>query len=102
MRIAVATSDTVHVNEHFGRADRFLIYDLVGPTPRYIETRPVTRLSTGDPDHPFDPARLAAIVQVLADCSRVYVTAIGERPAAELAARGITPVLYEGAIATLA
>jgi hypothetical protein len=37
----------------------------------------------------------------LKDCKKVYVTKIGERPATELKALGIEPVVYQGAIADI-
>jgi hypothetical protein len=65
------------------------------------EDRPTETLSVGDPDHPFDPDKFGRIAALLKDCSKVYVTQIGEVPATKLNALGIEPVVYSGAIADI-
>ncbi|MFZ5995656.1 MAG: NifB/NifX family molybdenum-iron cluster-binding protein [Thermodesulfobacteriota bacterium] len=97
-RIAVVSTDGVSVNDHFGRAKRFLIYDL-NDKLTLVEERPVESLFVGDPDHPFDPERFGRIAAQLKDCAKVYITKIGETPAAKLREMGIEPVVYEGSIA---
>jgi predicted Fe-Mo cluster-binding NifX family protein len=98
MRIAVATMDGRNVNEHFGRAEEFRVFDLIANGPEFVERRPVTPLSVGDKNHDFDEARFQAIQEKIADCGRVYVTRIGEKPAAELRRHGVMPVLSHAAI----
>lgn len=102
MRIAVVSTNGRDVDEHFGKADRFLIYDLkeTGPVP--VEERAAEPLSTGDPDHTFDRLKLDGVIRVIGDCQRVYATRIGERPAAELGNAGIVPLVYSGPIAGIA
>lgn len=100
-RIAVVSSDGIHVDEHFGKAVRFLIYDLDEPMT-FVEERPTETLSVADPDHPFDPEKFRRIAALLNDCGQVYVTRIGEVPAAELKALDIEPVIYSGTIAGIA
>jgi len=99
-RIAAVSTDGRNVDQHFGKADRFLIYDL-DDQMTLVEERPTETLSVGDPDHPFDPDKFGRIAALLKDCSKVYVTQIGELPAARLDALGIEPVVYRGAIADL-
>lgn len=99
-RIAAVSTDGRNVDEHFGKADRFLIYDL-DDTMTLVEERPTETLSVGDPDHPFDPDKFGRIAALLKDCSKVYVAQIGEMPAARLNALGIEPVVFRGAIADI-
>jgi predicted Fe-Mo cluster-binding NifX family protein len=99
-RIAVVSTDGLNVDEHFGKADRFLIYDLKDPI-ELNEVRPTETLSVGDPDHGFDPDKFGRITALLKDCSKVYVTRIGEVPAQKLRDMGIEPVIYQGAIADI-
>jgi nitrogen fixation protein NifX len=99
-RIAAVSTDGLNVDEHFGKADRFLIYDL-GDRMTFVEDRPTKKLSVGDPGHPFDPDRFARIAALLKDCSKVYATQIGTVPAAKLNALGIEPVVYCGAITAI-
>jgi len=99
-RIAVVSNDGRNVDEHFGRAGCFLIYDPEDGM-RLVEKRETETLSVGEPDHPFDPHRFQRIAAALHDCGRVYVTRIGEQPAAALKRLGIEPVVYAGAIADI-
>lgn len=98
MRIAVVSTDGINVDEHFGRAQRFLIYDRDDGLTM-VEDRPTGTLSVGDPDHPFDAQRFQDVASQLKDCNRVYVTRIGAGPAARLKQLGIEPVIYQGPIA---
>jgi nitrogen fixation protein NifB len=99
MRIAVVSKDGKTVDEHFGRAERFLVYEVTDTGPVFVEERPTVPLSVGDPDHPFDPDRFAEVVANIADCTQVFCTRIGEVPKAKLEERGIRPVTSEGPIA---
>lgn len=101
MRIAIVSTDGVNVDEHFGKATRFLIYEIEPGSQKLLDTRGVTPLSVNDPKHPFDQDRFGAILQALQGCERVYCTKIGERPAAELKKNGIEPVIYDGLISDL-
>jgi len=101
MRIAVATKDGKNVNEHFGKAEEFHIFDLAGQGPEFIGRRKVKPLSVGDRGHDFDEMRFKEVLAKIADCSRVYVSKIGEKPAAELLNNGIMPVLSDAAIESL-
>jgi predicted Fe-Mo cluster-binding NifX family protein len=99
-RIAVVSKDGINVNDHFGLASRFLIYDC-SDTINLVEERPTEPLSVGDPRHPFDPQKFGRILGLLKDCTKVYATKIGETPAARLRESGIEPVIYEGPIANI-
>jgi nitrogen fixation protein NifX len=88
IKVAVASTDGLTVNEHFGKARGFMIYEL-GDTMTYIETRTCEQLSTGDAGHAFDPSRFSRIVAGLKDCQKVYVADIGAVPEAELKSCGI-------------
>ena len=98
MRIALVSTDGKSVNEHFGKATCFYIYTLdeQGLTP--VAERQVTPLSINDKSHSFDQDRFSSVAAALEGCERVYCTRIGDKPAAELAKLGITPVIYEGPI----
>ena len=101
MQVAIASTDGETVNEHFGRADRFYIYDRTAAGMTLLFVRTVTPLSTGDPDHAFDPKRMAAALAPLKGCERVYCTRIGERPRQELEKAGFEVVAASGPIADL-
>lgn len=101
MKIAVATTDGITVNQHFGMAEAFQLYVISSDGPVKVGEAAVTPLSTGDKNHPFDRERIQAIADSLKGCERVYVTKIGERPAEELQKLGIEPVVYEGWISDI-
>lgn len=100
-RIAVVSTDGQNVNDHFGKADRFLIYDLEDQV-KFVEERATETLSVDDPNHPFDPDKFGRIVARLNDCSKIYITRIGTTPEAKLNALGIETVVYSGPITDIA
>ncbi len=102
MRIAAVSTDGKNVDDHFGKATEFLIYDLTEKGPDFVARRQSIPLSVNDPAHPFDPARFGKIVDVIRDCQAVYVTRIGDVPAAELKKQGIEPRIYTGGIEHIA
>ena len=91
VKVAVATSDRLRVDTHFGKAERFSIYTM-GRQVRFIEERGCEKLSVDDPAHAFDPSKFERIAGVLHDCKKVYVADIGPVPRAALQARGIEVV----------
>jgi nitrogen fixation protein NifX len=99
-RIAVVSTDSVNVNDHFGMAEAFLIYDMVDEL-EFVEKRTSEKLSAGDPDHPFDADKFNRVYETIKDCSSVYITKIGEGPAKKLRELGIEPVVYKGAISRI-
>ena len=96
-RIAVVSTDEVNVNDHFGMAQAFLIYDK-SDALTFVEKRDSEKLSVGDPNHPFDADKFGRVYNTIKDCSEVYVTKIGEGPAKKLKELGIDAVVYDGAI----
>ncbi|MFT4145624.1 MAG: NifB/NifX family molybdenum-iron cluster-binding protein [Mobilitalea sp.] len=74
-RIAVASTDGKVVNEHFGRADSFLIVDIFDDgTYKLVETRSVTPLCNNG-EHTEDSMYYS--VMALNDCAAVVVARIG-------------------------
>ena len=96
-RIAVVSTDEVNVNDHFGMAEAFLIYDMDSEI-KLVEKREVEMLSDGDPNHPFNAEKFRNVYNAIKDCSEVYMTRIGEGPAKRLKDLGIEAIVYEGAI----
>ncbi|MEW6520593.1 MAG: NifB/NifX family molybdenum-iron cluster-binding protein [Thermodesulfobacteriota bacterium] len=101
MKIGIVSTDGKNVNDHFGKAERFLIYEAGTAAPASITERKISPLSTGDKSHQFDAARFTAVAKALEGCQRVYCTRIGDRPRQELEKRGIMPIIYEGPIVAI-
>jgi predicted Fe-Mo cluster-binding NifX family protein len=101
MRVAIVSTDGINVDDHFGRAERFLIYEISGSSQALIATKIASPLSDSDPDHKFNPDRFTEVTGKLTDCERVYCTRIGDRPVEELKKLGIEPVIFAGPIESI-
>lgn len=97
-RIAADSTDGRNVDDHFGKAERFLIHDLMDGLT-FVEERSAEKLSVDDPDHPFDADKFSRIASLLKDCSKVYATKIGKVPQDKLKALGVEAMVYHGPIA---
>jgi nitrogen fixation protein NifX len=86
MKVAFASTDKIHINEHFGMAPSFVIWEIGEDDARLMGIAQVA--ATGDDEDDKIAARLA----VLADCAIVYVTQIGGPAAARLVANRIHPL----------
>lgn len=98
MLIAVASKSGREVDQHFGQAERFLIYDYRGGAPRAIREVAVDKYCTSDPGHSFHVPRFAAIARALDGCRAVVTEMIGELPKDALQKAGITAVVTSGPI----
>ncbi len=86
MKVAFASNDKIHVNEHFGRAEQFYIWE-IGPEDAGFSGMVQVR-TEGDDEADRIEARCAG----LADCALVYVAEIGGPAAARLVAKKIHPI----------
>ncbi|MDX1764824.1 MAG: NifB/NifX family molybdenum-iron cluster-binding protein [bacterium] len=100
MKVAFATCDGATVNEHFGRAATFAIYEFTEGGYRRLddrcfgEGRDQRVEGTRDQGALHDDA-VESKVDRLADCGIIYMTQIGGPSAARLVRRGIMPVKVE-------
>ncbi len=97
MKVAFATTDGITVNEHFGRAGMFVIYELNSSGYSLLELR---RFSDGRDTAVEGTKGMGKIhdeqvenkVDRISDCKIIYLTEIGGPSAARLARKGIMPV----------
>ena len=113
MKIAFATTDGNNVDEHFGRAGMFAIYEITESGYRFVEMRKFADgvdqaiVNTRDLGRAHEEA-VQGKVERLADCKLIYLTEIGGPSAARLVKKGIMPmkvkeiVSIEGALKQLA
>lgn len=74
-KIAVASSDSIVVNQHFGHADKFLIYEVQNDgNYRFIEIRTVKPVCDSG-NH--DDKRLTENLKKINDCKYLIVSKIG-------------------------
>ena len=98
MLIAVASKDGRQIDQHFGHAERFLIFDVAGPEAKLVDEKKVDRYCTYDADHPLRAHVLKAIADALADCRAVVCAQIGQAPQMEMERFGIDTFVADGAI----
>lgn len=87
VKIAFATGDRRAVNQHFGAAESFAIYEVGENDTRLIEV--VEFIETVMDGH---DGKLAAKVALLGDCAAVYCNAVGASAIQQLLAAGIQPM----------
>lgn len=87
--IAVATKGAGLINEHFGHAKEFQVYEVSRSGAKFVGHRRVDHYCQGGHGAQDD---LAAIIRSLNDCHAVFVARIGGRPMSELNKAGIEPV----------
>ena len=89
-RVAVATRGAGLVNEHFGHAREFLVYDADWWGAGLVGHRKVEGYcSAGDGDDDV----LEGVLAALSDCRAVLVAKVGRCPRERLASAGIQPVV---------
>ena len=98
MLIAVTSKDGCEINQHFGHAERFLIYDVVDGESVLVAEKAVERYCSFDPEHPLRGHVLKEIASALAGCRAVVTSQMGEHPRGELQKLGIEPYMISGPI----
>jgi nitrogen fixation protein NifB len=88
--VAVASKGGGRVNEHFGHASEFKVYEVGAQGATFIGHRRVDHYCQGG--YGDDDEVLPTVIRALADCHAVLVSKIGRCPKDELAAAGIEPV----------
>lgn len=89
-KIAIASSDGKFVNQHFGKAQQFLIVELKdNGSYEFLETRknkPACTVEGHD-------STIDASMDIISDCEAVLVSQVGPGAADLLIERGIQPVI---------
>jgi len=124
MLIAVTSSDGSTINQHFGKAERFMIYEVRDEEQRLVRelaappycnwsasmhgmspeqfTAAVQKMkdcAEAPPDHRMMPDKLSAIAAGLGECRVVVTVMIGEAPREELERLGIDVLTIPGPVA---
>ncbi|MBD2203390.1 nitrogenase cofactor biosynthesis protein NifB [Calothrix sp. FACHB-1219] len=87
--VAVATKGSGLVNQHFGHAKEFQVYEVDGNEVRFISHRKIDHYCQGGFG---EEATLDNIIKAIADCKAVLVSKIGNCPKEELHKAGIQTV----------
>lgn len=81
-RVGFASIDGTRIDQHFGSARYWQIYD-IGERAEFIETRKTAARCQGHCEGGFDH-----LLEVLRDCDTIFVSKIGESAAAFMIAKG--------------
>src|SRR5208337_1658382 len=87
--VAVATKGGGRINEHFGHAREFQIYELSAAGAKFVGHRRVDLYCQGGYG---DEDSLETVIRAINDCTAVFVSKIGGCPKKDLQAAGIDPV----------
>ncbi|WP_298267735.1 NifB/NifX family molybdenum-iron cluster-binding protein [Geobacter sp.] len=98
MLIAVASRDGREINQHFGHADRFLIFEVDGGEARLVDEKKVERYCTANADHAQRAPILQGIADALAGCRAVVCAQIGQGPQTEIERFGVDAFVADGPI----
>lgn len=88
-RLAVASKHGLSIDEHFGHAKQFWIYQFVGDTPKLLEKREVEHYCLGGTS---SKTAMSGILEAIKDCDAVFVAKIGDGPIEKLAKIGVEAV----------
>ena len=97
MRVAFATTDGISVNEHFGRAGMFSVYEFSKSEYHFLGTR---KFADGRDTEIEETRGMGAEhedkvqikVDALSDCRIIYMTEVGGPSAARLIKKGVMPL----------
>jgi nitrogen fixation protein NifX len=103
MKVAFATIDGINIDEHFGRAGMFAIYEMTEDGYRFVAMRKFADgIDQGVVDTrdlgPLHDSAVQNKVDKLADCKLIYMTEIGGPSAARLVKKGIMPMKVKGVV----
>ena len=91
VHMAVASSGGGLINQHFGHAKEFLIYEASSAGVRFLGSRKAAQYCGGEADCGEAVNTLARTIAILADCEVVLCSRIGIEPWSKLESAGIQP-----------
>ncbi len=100
MLIAVTSSDGIWVDTHFGKADRFLVFDVAdtGESALRYEVQAPRYCGGTGPGHDLMEQKLAAIAEGLGACRVVVTAMIGGPPKEAMEQLGIDIISLTGPV----
>ncbi|MEJ6952543.1 NifB/NifX family molybdenum-iron cluster-binding protein, partial [Natronospora cellulosivora (SeqCode)] len=92
---AIASKSGKIIDQHFGHADKFLIYTFYNNIVEFYEEREIEKYCSGK--ECFDKgSRMENIIAMLDDCTAIFCTRIGHKPKKTLKNKGIEVMeMYE-------
>jgi len=87
--MAVATKSGILVDQHFGHATEFYVYEYKNGNAEFKEKRTVGRYCDGVQECDEQDEKMNLIIKTIEDCKAVLVMRIGEAPRQKLDGKGI-------------
>lgn len=88
-KLAVASKDGIAINQHFGHAKMFWIFQVSTTVCEFLEQREVDHYCHGQTG---DQSAMQKILRTINDCEAVFVAKIGDGPIEKLRAIGVKSV----------
>ncbi|OME00508.1 nitrogen fixation protein NifX [Paenibacillus odorifer] len=87
MKVAFATEDGIRVNAHFGQSPMFAIYKVTKSGGELIDLRKLPTILNQD-----EAGKIESRLEVVEDCTLIFIMQIGASAAARVTRRKIMPV----------
>lgn len=87
LRVAFASNDMKHVNQHFGSTEGFVIYAIDREQATLLEVAQFDKF-----EHDGNEDKLTAKLALIEGCSAVYCQAVGASAIHQLTAKNIQPI----------
>ena len=98
MKIAFTSSDGIMVDTHFGKAEKFYIYEIKKGAVYFRGSRKTECYNVTDSTHTADLDRLHKIYKTINDCRILITASIGEMPMHVLQDKGLMIDITRGTI----
>ena len=98
MKIAFTSSDGIMIDTHFGKADKFFIYEIKKGAIYYRGSRKSISYFNPESEHLFDSERLSKVFKTINDCRMLVTASIGETPMRVLQDKGMMVDVSRGTI----
>lgn len=95
-KIALASTDGIHINEHFGKAVFFRVYEIKDDNYSFLELRDAIAACQHARTH--SQSDFDRVIDLLSDCDAILVSRIGEGAAAYLISKGLRVFEVSGEI----
>lgn len=89
MKVAFCSNDGAHVDEHFGKTEKFVVYDIYPDRNERLEDRIVEGTYN---DTAEEHAKIFSRIETIKDCAILYTMAIGPAAAAHVVKVKIHPI----------
>lgn len=93
-KVAVTSKGGKLVDQHFGKATDFMIFELEGQDCKFLETRPTKKYCNGGDGIGLDPREKYETIKSISDCDAVLTMKIGSGAQKKLEEYGIDCVEY--------